>query len=105
MKQRTLTAEEVLQMREAMAAGKSVRQVAVERGLNYFTVYQVRRGWTYASAGGPVRHERERASVTPEVIERILALREQGYAIAQIARKAGLGLTSVKRALKEAECC
>jgi len=95
---RKLSDEIVLEMRRKMDKGKSVQDVAAEYELPYFMVYAIRRGWTYAGVGGPIV-ARSRGVLTPAKAKKIRALRAKGATIDQLAQAAGLGRTSIKKAL------
>ena len=93
-----LTDEQVRDMREAMAGGESIQACADRLKLPYFTVYQIRRGWTYSKIGGPAI-ERSRGHMTPAKAERIRHLRAKGATIDQLAKAASVGRTTVKKVL------
>jgi hypothetical protein len=38
-----------------MANGVDAKIIAAANNLPYFTLYSIKRGWTYKSAGGPVQ--------------------------------------------------
>ncbi len=98
LRKRTLTEKQVRHIRQLMADGAGVQEAADEYKLPYFTVYQIRRGWTYPNFGGPIIH-RSRGRMTPEKAEKIRRLRERGASIDQLAKAAGVGRTTVKKAL------
>ncbi len=93
-----LTDKQVFAMREAMAGGEAIQACADRLKLPYFTVYQIRRGWTYPKIGGPVI-ERSRGKMTPAKAARIRELRAKGATIDQLANAARVGRTSVKKVL------
>lgn len=93
-----LSPELVLEMRKSMDNGDSVQAVADKHRLPYFTVYQIRRGWTYRHIGGPIAG-RQRGRMTPEKAERVRELRAKGATIAQLAKAAKVGKTTIKKAL------
>lgn len=95
-----LTEEQVVALRESMASGESIQDCAERANLPYFTLYQIRRGWTYPKAGGPIAG-RTRGRMTPAKAQRILALREKGATIRQLANAAGCGMTTIKKVLRE----
>jgi len=88
----------VLQIRAQVEGGEGVQAVADKHGLSYFTVYQIRRGWTYRHVGGPVTG-RSRGRMTPDKAERVRELRQKGATIAQLAKAAKVGKTTIKKAL------
>lgn len=90
--------EVVREMRRLMSDGLGVQECADKFKLPYFTMYQIRRGWTYPNAGGPIA-KRSRGKLTAAKAERIRELREKGATIDQLAQAAGLGRTSIKKAL------
>lgn len=95
-----LTPDFVLGLRKQMDEGESVQAIADKHGLPYFTVYQIRRGWTYREVGGPVAG-RSRGRMTPDKAAKVRYLRSRGATIAQLAKAAKVGKTTIKKALSE----
>jgi len=85
-------------MREDMAGGMTTQEAADKYEFPYFTVYSIRRGWTYMEAGGPIE-KRKRGRMTPEKAEKVRALKAKGATIAQLAKAAKCGKTTIKKAL------
>lgn len=107
--------DEVIEMRNAMAdeldddgnvikAGLSIQKVAKLFNVEYFTVYQVRRGLTYRKAGGPILEETSRRPpLSADKKRRLRRLRKKGATIQQLCDATGYGRTAIKKALSEPE--
>lgn len=90
----------VVQMRQEMHEGLSIEEAAEKYDLPYFTVYQIRRGWTYKDAGGPVVDEIKRKhKLSAQKAERLRLLKKKGATIDQLCAASGFGRTAVKKAL------
>lgn len=115
-RRRRLDRAKVLQMREDMEGvpdkpGKpgsgrpplSVEDAAIKYNLPYFTMYQIRRGWTYKDAGGPVLAATVRKKkIGPKLAKRMRFLhKERGATIDQLCAATGYGRTAVKKALAD----
>lgn len=69
----------------------------------YFQVYCIWKGITYKQAGGPVKRQRFRKKVAPDLAKRIVALSEKGAKVPQLAKAAKLSETTIKRILRVAQ--
>lgn len=100
---RRLRKKQVRKMREAMAREENpmtVDEAAEEWGIPYFTAYQIRRGWSYKDAGGPIQPKAERkGKMPPELAERLRKLAKKGATVDQLVAASKYGHTAVKKAL------
>lgn len=102
-RRRRLTVANVNKMRHEMDADKSplsIEAAAEKYKIPYFTAYQIRRGWTYKAAGGPILEETQRRKpMSAKLAEKLRALKAKGASIDQLMEASGYGRTAVKKAL------
>lgn len=101
-RKKLLSKEKVVEMREAMDKGMSIQECARRHNVAYFATYQIRRGWSYARAGGPTIQAKVKR-ISPETAARIVALRGRGATIDQLAKASGFGPTTVKKVIRLAK--
>lgn len=99
-RRRRLKAETVVKLRKLMANGHSPADVARHFKLPYFTVYSIRRGYSYKSVGGPIQDDKVHGvPPSPRKARKIKELRAKGASLDDLAAASGHGMDMIKRTL------
>ncbi len=80
--------------------GHSVASLAERYEIPYFTLYSIKRGYTYKNAGGPIS-EAEHPAVPRKRKRKIRKLRKKGASIARLADATGLSESTIRNIVKD----
>ena len=92
-----LTELEVLEIRQAHAAGATQYELSREYGVANQTISKVVRGKTWAHVGGPIWQGGQRKALSVSEIEEIKQQRADGVLLSTLAERYGVHLATISR--------
>lgn len=97
-RRRRLRPETVEKLRILMDAGKTPGELATRYKLPYFTLYQIKRGWAYKNAPGPIQEEKIKGAYPSQAkMDKIKELHGKGVSMERLAEVAKLPASMIRR--------